>query len=43
MHISNLISYIEPIGRRLKIIDGFPEGEEAITDFSVVGDLKETI
>ena len=35
--VSNLRSYIDAVGSRLKIEPETPEGEVAITDFSDVG------
>jgi DNA-binding XRE family transcriptional regulator len=39
MYVSNLRSYIEAMGGRLKIVASFPEGDVAITNFSEAGDL----
>lgn len=36
MYVSNLRSYIEAMGGRLKIVAEFPEGEVAITNFAQV-------
>jgi transcriptional regulator with XRE-family HTH domain len=38
VYVSNLRSYIEAMGGRLKVIAEFPEGEVAITNFSDVED-----
>jgi len=36
MYVSNLRSYIEAMGGRLKIVAEFPEGEVAITNFAQI-------
>ena len=38
VYVSNLRSYIEAVGGRLKIVAEFPEGEVVITNFSDVGE-----
>ena len=38
VYVSSLRSYIEPVGRKLKIVAEFPEGEIAITNFSQIED-----
>ena len=40
MYVSNLRSYIEAMGGRLKIVAEFPEGEVAITNFSALGEAE---
>ncbi len=42
VYVSSLRSYIEAVGGKLKIVAEFPEGEIAITNFSDVGEAKET-
>ena len=41
VYISNLRSYIEAVGGKLKIVAEFPEGEVAITYFSDVGEFDD--
>lgn len=41
MYVSNLRSYIEAMGGRLKIVAAFPEGDVAITNFSEVGETDD--
>ena len=41
VHASSLRSYIEAVGGRLKIVEEFPEGEVAITNFSQIGETNE--
>ena len=38
MYVSNLRSFVEAMGGRLKIVAEFPEGEVAITNFADVGE-----
>lgn len=42
MYISNLRSYIEAVGVKLRIVADFPEGEIAITNFADVGEGEGT-
>lgn len=43
VYVSNLWSYIEAVGGKLKIIAEFPEGEVSITNLSDVGEIEETL
>ena len=43
VYVSNLWSYIEAVGGRLKIVAEFPEGEVTITNFSDVGEIEEAL
>ncbi len=38
MYVSNLRSYVEAMGGRLRVVAEFPEGEVMISNFSDVGD-----
>ena len=38
VYVSSLRSYIEALGRKLKVIAEFPQGEVTITKFSEVGE-----
>ena len=42
VYVSSLRSYIEAVGGKLRIVSEFPEGEEAITNFSDVGEAEST-
>lgn len=41
MYVSNLRSFIEAMGGRLRIVAEFPDGEVAITNFAEAGGAKE--
>ena len=43
MYVSSLRSYIEAVGGRLRIVAEFPEGEVAVTNFSKLGEPKDTL
>ena len=41
MDVSNLRSFIEAMGGRLKIVAEFPEGDVTITNFAAAGEAKD--
>ena len=43
VYLSNLRSHIEAVGRKLKIVSDFPEGQVAIANFYNVGEVKDTL
>ena len=40
VYVSSLRSNIDAVGGKLKIVAEFPEGESAITSFSLVGEAE---